>query len=55
MTGEFVGSGNECQLEREQTQAALRRASNELVDRTVMTPWERRRAEVILESEDDNV
>ncbi len=29
--------------EREQTRAALRNASNELVDMTVLTPWDRLR------------
>lgn len=50
MSGEFVAfdaqqgdAKNERQIEREQTRAALQSASNELVDMTVQTPWERQR------------
>ena len=53
MSGEFVAfdaqqgdAEDERQIEREQTRAALQNASNELVDVTVQTPWERKREEV---------
>ena len=50
MSGEFVAydtqqgdAEDERQIEREQARAALQNASNELVDVTVQTPWERQR------------
>lgn len=53
MTGEFIsfdaqqdGADDERRVEREQTRAALQNASNELVDMTVQTPWERQRESV---------
>lgn len=59
MTGEFTafdtqqsGIEDERLLERKQTRVALQSASDELVDMTVQTPWERNRSRA---EDSDNV